>query len=544
MKNPAKIIGIIVFALIALAILLPFVVDVNAFRPKIESELSVALGRQVSVGNLHLSIFSGSISADDLAIADDPAFGTAPFIRAKSLKVGVEMVPLIFSKALHVTHLTLENPEVSLVRSASGKWNFSSLGTKDAKEKDAKEKEKVSTPSTPTSNPDLSVGKLFIANGRISISEPPSQPHVYDKVNIKVEGFSFNSAFPFDLSADLPGGGSVTLEGKAGPVDQTDAASTPFDASIKVKQLDLAASGFVEASTGIAGLADFEGKLNSNGKQLHSEGTANTSKLKLSPKGSPTAADVQVKYAIEHNLERQGGTLTKGDVRIGKALARLTGTYQMQGESTSVVSRLSAQGMPVDDLVAMLPALGVVLPSGSSLKGGTLSTTLAISGPTDKLVITGPIKLSNTKLAGFNLASKMSAISALTGTKSDPDTSIQNLSTDARVAPEGIRTSNLNLTVPALGMITGDGTVSSAGVLNYKMNANLTGGLAGGLTQLSGIGSKTGVPFMIQGTTADPKFVPDVKGMLGGQLKSAAPGGAAGDAVKGISGLFGKKKTK
>jgi AsmA protein len=544
MKNPAKIIGIIVFALIALAILLPFVVDVNAFRPKIESELSVALGRQVSLGNLHLSIFSGSISADDLAIADDPAFGTAPFIRAKSLKVGVEMVPLIFSKALHVTHLTLENPEVSLVRSASGKWNFSSLGTKDAKEKDAKEKEKVSTPSTPTSNPDLSVGKLSIANGRISISEPPSQPHVYDKVNIKVEGFSFNSAFPFDLSADLPGGGSVTLEGKAGPVDQTDAASTPFDASIKVKQLDLAASGFVEASTGIAGLADFEGKLNSNGKQLHSEGTANTSKLKLSPKGSPTAADVQVKYAIEHNLERQGGTLTKGDVRIGKALARLTGTYQMQGESTSVVSRLSAQGMPVDDLVAMLPALGVVLPSGSSLKGGTLSTTLAISGPTDKLVITGPIKLSDTKLAGFNLASKMSAISALTGTKSDPDTSIQNLSTDARVAPEGIRTSNLNLTVPALGMITGDGTVSSAGVLNYKMNANLTGGLAGGLTQLSGIGSKTGVPFMIQGTTADPKFVPDVKGMLGGQLKSAAPGGAAGDAVKGISGLFGKKKTK
>jgi AsmA protein len=544
MKNPAKIIGIIVFALIALAIVLPFVVDVNAFRPKIESELSVALGRQVAVGNLHLSIFSGSVSADDLAIADDPAFGTAPFIRAKSLKVGVEMVPLIFSKALHVTHLTLENPEVSLVRSASGKWNLSSLGTKDAKEKDAKEKEKVSTPSTPTSNPDLSVGTLSIANGRISISEPPSQPHVYDKVNIKVAGFSFNSAFPFDLSADLPGGGSVTLEGKAGPVDQTDAASTPFDASIKVKQLDLAASGFVEASTGIAGLADFEGKVNSNGKQLHSEGTANTSKLKLSPKGSPAATDVQVKYAIEHNLEKQGGTLTQGDVRIGKALAQVTGTYQMQGESTSVVSRLSAQGMPVDDLVAMLPALGVVLPSGSSLKGGTLSTTLAISGPTDKLVITGPIKLSDTKLAGFNLASKMSAISALTGTKSDPDTSIQNLSTDARVAPEGIRTSNLNLTVPALGMITGEGTVSPAGVLNYKMNANLTGGLAGGLTQLSGMGSKTGVPFMIQGTTADPKFVPDVKGMLGGQLKSAAPGGAAGDAVKGISGLFGKKKTK
>ena len=538
MKSPVKIIAIIVVALIVFAIVLPFVVDVNAFRPKIESELSVALGRQVSVGNLHLSIFSGSVSADDLAIADDPAFGTAPFIRAKSLKVGVEMLPLIFRKALHVTNLTLENPEVSLVRSSTGKWNFSSLGTTDAKEK-----EKASTPATPTSNPDLSVGKLSIANGRISIREPPSQAHVYDKVNIKVEGFSFLSAFPFDLSARLPGGGSVTLEGKAGPVDQTDAASTAFDASIKVKQLDLAASGFVEASTGIAGLADFEGKVSSTGKQLHSEGSANTSKLKLSPKGVPAGTDVQVKYAIEHNLEKQGGTLTQADVSMGKALAQLTGTYQVQGASTGVILRLSAQGMPVDELVAMLPALGVVLPSGSSLKGGTLSTTLAINGPADKLVIAGPIKLSNTKLAGFNLASKMSAISALTGTKSDPDTSIQNLSTDARVAPEGIRTSNLNLTVPALGVITGDGTVSPAGALNYKMNANLSGGLAGGLTQLAGMSSKTGIPFLIQGTTADPKFVPDVKGMLGGQLKSAAPGGA-GDAVKGISGVFGKKKTK
>jgi hypothetical protein len=32
--------------------------------------------------------------------------------------------------------------------------------------------------------------------------------------------------------------------------------------------------------------------------------------------------------------------------------------------------------------------------------------------------------------------------------------------------------------------------------------------------------------------------------MLGSQLKSAIPTGNAGDAVKGLSGLFGKKKPK
>ncbi len=539
MKSPLKIIGIIVVVLIVVVIAIPFFVDVNAFRPKIESELSTALGRQVSVGSLHLSIFSGSVSADDLAIADDPAFSKEPFIRAKALNVGVELMPLIFSKALHVTNIALEEPQVSLVRSASGKWNFSSLGTSEAKSKNP-----APTTNSSASNPDLSVGKLSIKNGRVSVSEPPAKTHVYDKVDIMVEHFSFIAEFPFSLSASLPGGGSLELDGKAGPIDPTDAASTPLDAKIKVKQLDLAASGFLESSTGVAGLADFEGSVTSNGKTLHSSGTATASKLKLSTKGSPAGRDVQVKYAVEHDLEKQGGSLTQGDVSIGKALAQLTGTYQLHGESASLDMKLNAQGMPVDDLVAMLPALGVVLPSGSSLKGGTLSTALEISGPADKLIIVGPVKLSDTKLEGFNMASKMSAVSALMGKKSEPDTSIQNLSTDARVAPEGVTTSNLNLTVPAIGVITGNGTVSPAGALSYKMNASLSGSLGGGLTQLAGMGNKGGIPFLIQGTTADPKFVPDIEGMLGSPLKSAIPSGPAGDAVKGLSGLFGKKKTK
>ena len=65
------------------------------------------------------------------------------------------------------------------------------------------------------------------------------------------------------------------------------------------------------------------------------------------------------------------------------------------------------QACPVDELEAMLPALGVVLPSGSKLQGGTLSADLAINGPLDKLVIAGPVRLSNTKLAGFDMGSKL-----------------------------------------------------------------------------------------------------------------------------------------
>src|SRR6202140_1454973 len=125
-----KIVGIVVVILLLIVIAVPFLINVNSFRPKRESALTEALGREVKVGNLSLSILSGSVSAEDLSIADDPAFSKDPFVRAKALKVGVEVMPLIFSKTLHVTDITLDKPEIVLLKTAAGKWNFSSLGSK------------------------------------------------------------------------------------------------------------------------------------------------------------------------------------------------------------------------------------------------------------------------------------------------------------------------------------------------------------------------------------------------------------------------------
>jgi AsmA protein len=543
-----KIIGIVVAILLVIAIALPFLINVNSFRPKLESELTEALGRQVKVGNLSLSILSGSVTAEDLSIADDPTFSKDPFIRAKSLKVGVEVMPLIFSKTLHVTDITLDKPEIALLRDASGKWNFSSLGSKSAKAAPA---------SGPSSTPDLSVSKIDVKDGRLSVNRANSsiKPHVYDNVDISVRDFSPKSQFPFTITANLPAGGNAKLEGKAGPINSDDVSASPIEAQINVKGLDLTASGFVEPSTGIAGVADFDGMLNSDGKVLRTSGTLKAAKLKLAVKGTPASEPVTVKYATDYDLKKEGGSLTQGDVLLGKALAKLTGTYQSQGESTILNMKLNADGMPVDDLQTMLPALGIILPSGSKLQGGTLSVNVGITGPVDKLVIVGPIRLAQTKLAGFNLSSKMSAISALSGSQSGSDTSIQNLSTDARVAPEGVRTQNISLTIPALGTVTGNGTISPAGALDYKMNASLSGGAVTGLTQLAGIGGKGGsIPFFIQGTTSDPKFMPDVQGMVGSQLKGGLGGalgglmggknssGSSPSPVDALGGLFGKKK--
>ena len=518
MKRALPIVGIVVAVIVVAVIALPFGLNINSFRPRLEAQLSSALGRKVTVGNLSLSLFAGKVSAQNLAIADDPSFSQEPFVRARSLKVGVELLPLIFSRSLHITNLTLNNPEIILTRSTAGTWNFSSLGSSSATSTPAP----TSTASDQSATANIAILRLDVNNGRITIVRGDTgKTHVYDNVAIVVRNFSFSSQFPFRLTAGLPNGGTLKLEGNAGPISSLDASLTPLQAQISVRNLDLAASGLGELSPGIAGMADFDGALSSDGQELRTSGTLRAEKLKLVQSGAPAGRPVELKYAIEHELHTQAGTLTEGDIAMGSAVAHLTGSYQMQGASALLDMKLRAQSMPVNDLEAMLPALGVVLPSGSRLQGGTLSADLAITGPASGPVIAGPIRLSNSQLAGFNLGSRLSAISKFTGGHTGTDTSIENLSADTRIAPDGIRTEQVNLTIPALGVLTGNGSISSGGALDYKMTATLNGAVATAVTKLVGLGDKgEAIPFFIRGTTSDPSFIPDVKGMLTGQLGS------------------------
>jgi AsmA protein len=387
------------------------------------------------------------------------------------------------------------------------------------------------------------VGKLSVKNGTLSMANISTheKPQVYTNVNITVQNFAFNSQFPFTMSAGLPGGGSMKLDGHAGPIAASDASLTPLQAKINVNALDVEKSGLVDPASGLGGIVDFNGNISSDGHQAQASGNATVAKLKASLKGSPAPKPVELKFNTTYDLQKQSGPLAT-DVSVGKAVAKLTGTYQIEPAATVLNTKLAADNMPVDDLETLLPALGVTLPAGSHLQGGTLTANLNITGPVDKLVITGPVQLANTKLAGFDLGSKLSAISALSGAKTGQDTIIQNFSTDAHVAPEGIQTQNVNLNIPALGVITGNGTISPQNALNYQMNAKLSGSVIGGLSQLAGLGNKSAtIPFFIQGTTSDPKFVPNVKGMLSNEFNPTAQGQSPGNLMNSITGLIKKK---
>jgi len=560
LKKILIVVGAIVALLILIALALPLFINANTFKPTLESDLSGALGRKVAIGNISLSIFSGGVTVDNVSVADDPAFSSAPFLTARQLTAGVSLFPLIFSKRLEVTSFTITDPQVTLLRARSGRWNYSSLGSASssgsmpAAPPPTAHESSSSQASSPASSPanNFSVGELKLSNGTITVGDVGSpKTHKYEDVNLDASNVSYTAQFPFKLAAKTPGDGTIKLDGKAGPVNQADASLTPFDATLTVHNFDLASTGFIDPSSGVGGIVSFDGTLASNGRQMTSNGAIKAEKVRFAPNASPATVPVNIDYATAYDLSRDSGSLEKGVIHIGKAVANLAGTYDMAGATTTVNMKMDGKAMPVTDLQGVLPAVGVQLPSGASLQTGTLDTALAITGPVDKLVITGPINLANAKLAGFNLNGKLGALAAFAGLGKggSADTQIQTLSASLRVDSQGTQAQNLNLVVPSLGSMTGNGNVSSAGQLNCRMLAKLSttsvAGMVGtALTSLTGGATSNGIPFKVTGTTAKPIFMPDLSGMTSTTKGNATSKQGAVSTASGILGGFLKKKQK
>ena len=553
MKSKLKWIGIATLAVIVILLVLPFVIPVNKFRPTIEQQASQALGRKVTVGNLSLSILGGSLGMDDLTISDDPKFNSGPFLTAKEVKVGVELMPLIFSKELNVTEISIVKPQVVMVKDPSGKWNFSSIGGNSTSAP------KSSSSSGSSSAQSLSVKKLSLVDGQITLGNTNSQKRsVYNSVDLTASDVSMSNNFPVTLSMDLPGGGDLKVDGKVGPVDQTNSAFTPQNVKLTVDKLDLAKGGFLDPSLGLAGMVDVTANLVSQGGHMTTKGQLTLTKAVLVAGGSPSGVPAVIDFDTNYDMASGSGVLNPSSLKIGNAKTNLNGTYKSEGDEFVLDMKVDGQGLPATDLETFLPALAINLPSGSRLTAGTLSANLHVTGPTNKLVTDGTIGLYNGKLSGFDLGQKMSSVSALAGLKTGKDLDIEKFTSNVHMAPTGLRADNLDLVVPSLGTVVGGGTLDAKNNMDFKLvatvNASLAGaagsaagGALGGLTGAAlggGSNCKSGgikVPLQVHGTTSNPQFVPDVGGAAASLLKSQLACGAGGAGnVEGLAkGLTG-----
>jgi AsmA protein len=575
MSSKLKWVGIAVVVLLLLLFIVPFLIPVNKFRPIIEEKASAALRRKVALGNLSLSLLGGSLVIDNLSIADDPKFNTGAFLTAKSVKVGVQLMPLIFSEQVNVTGIEIVNPQMVLLRNPSGKWNFSSLGGN-------------ATPSTTGANSSnktaesVSITELQLKDGQITVGSTNSQKRsVYKNVDLTAHDVAINHSFPVQLAMALPGGGTLKIDGKVGPVDEKDAAFTPQNVKLNISNMNLASSGFLDPTMGLGGLIDMDATLVSQGGVMATKGTLRLSKAVLVAGGQPAGVPLILDFDTKYDLAKGTGVINPSVAKIGNAKSNLSGTYKSEGDEFAVDLKLEGQGLPATDLEAFLPALGINPPQGSKLTAGTLSANLHLTGPTNKLLTDGNIGLFNGKLSGFDVGSKMAAVGSLAGIKTGNDLVIEKFTSHVQMSTSGLKADNMDLVVPSLGTVVGGGTLDAKNNLNFNLVATVkssmvtaAAGAAGGAVggALGGVmggaaNCKDGaikVPLQVHGTPANPQITPDVGGATASLLKSqlgcagggttglatglagAATGGnpAAADTINQLSGLLGGKKKK
>jgi len=523
-KIAAAVAGVIILVLV----LIPLFVNADTFRPTIENQLSSALGRRVSLGHLSLSLFSGSLVANDISIADDPAFSSSPFLSAKSFHIGVHVAPLIFSRSVEITRLIIDSPSINLLHREDGLWNFSSIGGAAATQNQQKE----------SSIPNLTVGELQIKNGTATVSSLPAvrKPFVYSSIDLTVHDFSFLKSFPFELTAKLPASGTFNLKGDGGPVSQKNAADTPFHASLEIKHFDPVASGVIDPSQGISMVVDIDSQATSDGATLSSSGKIQAAHLQLARTGSPAPHPVDIDYNVSENLDARTGQVSDLAIHTGSVAAHVKGTFQLTPQAAVINLQLAAPNLPIDQLEEMLPAFGVRLPTGSSLRGGTLTANITATGPATAATLNGPIEVDNTKLDGFDLGSKIQGMNPFGG--KGGGTEIQTLKATVNSSPQITRISDIYGNLPQIGSATGSGTVSPSGELDFNMVANLNssnavgavangavtavgsvGGLVGGLmhgkAKPAAAPTKRGIPITITGTASSPS----IRAHLGAMLK-------------------------
>jgi len=527
MKVTAILAGIALVTLVAL----PHLVDADRFRPELESSLSSSLGREVHIGHMELSLLSGGARVDQISIADDPSYSSNTFLQAKSLGVGVSFFSLIFSRSLHVTSLTLDEPQVAAIQSPTGDWNFATLGTPTGPDQSDPAKGGFSS-STASS---FVLDRLKISNATIEIASG-SEPMTLKNIDVDLKNVSFTDAMSFTLSAHTEAG-KLQIKGEAGPMNRANPGQTPFHATVTAKKADLAQIASLGSSSGLAGFLSLDGTVTSDGNTIHSEGKATADKLQLVRGGQPVPGTISLQYATDYSIAKMTGAIRKGAISTGKSSATLCGTYDAHGKKVVIHMKIAGTQLPLDRVEGILLALGIVLPGGSKIRGGTVNANLALDGPVDRIVTSGNAQIANAHLAGFDLASKLSSLPGMSGTKGGPDLSITKLATNLRISPDSTHISGFDGEFAGIGSITGEGDVTSDNHLQFKMVAHVSGNGAVrfGLNHVGLKNVPNDVPFQVVGTTSLPVIIPDLSGMAKNTGKAVAKNTAKSEFKKLVS---------
>jgi AsmA protein len=382
--------AVVLIVVLALAVL-PRFVDINSYHDRIQAELTSKLGRQVTLGQMSLTLFPPKFTVDDATIAEDPTFQSGrPFAKLKSIDIRVKLLPLL-SKRVEVNSVRLQNPQIEMVKNRQGVWNFSTIGQKNQ-------------PSESGGSQNMEVGELMITDGSVAITDlQKAQPRtVYDHIDVDLTDYAKGKPFGLDLAVHLPGPGNqvAKLSGKGGPINDADTLATPFNGRLELNEVSLHGvkqflnnpelEGNDATISGKADLTSQSGKLTTRGTLQLKDAVIRNNKI-----GYPIAVD----YDLAHDLAQDVLQLNKADVKLGNTPVSISGSLNMKSDPSLANLRIQANEVSIAEVARLAAAFGVAMNPGMDV-AGRLNLNMQVQGATNSPSLNGTATARDVSITG------------------------------------------------------------------------------------------------------------------------------------------------
>lgn len=524
-------IGVLLAVLVGVALLLPFIVDLNKYQDQYRPLIEEALNRKVTLEDIRLTIWPRlGARVAGFTVIEDPAFGTGPFASLSSVDVGVKLMPLLSGK-VEVEEITLHEPLITVIKNKSGVLNAATLGRKGAAAPETPSRAPVPSPDGPLKILALlAVDRVSLAGGKImyrDFSQAKPVEYVLQDMELLLQSVHLGSSPSLHLALTVqPMNLPVSLDGTFGPLKETaDLDAINF-------QLALGKTNFA-----IAG--------KTAGQHMALTVTAPSVNTANVPMALPLKKPVEVKdFKVAVEVKGQDMRLTDLSFQV------FEGKVAVQGGLTSGAAAPPFNGKVTLDGLQLAPALDAVADVPVSVTG-TAGAALSLKGQgfampdlTRALDGAGHVGVKDGKIDGVNLLQEAVSILKVVGISvgEAKATAFSTIETDIAIRQGVVMLQNLLMDSHDF-QATGGGTIGFDHALNMTVNLRLSEALSqqvAGSSPVARLAVKEGrltLPLLIGGTLEAPSYGLDMKGLTGKvqeQIKQKAEE-AIGGLLKGTT---------
>lgn len=203
MSRILKYTGITLGLLITLIIVIPFLVDLNDYKPQISKVAKEATGRDLTIeGDIRLSLFPWiGMELGAVQLSNAAGFGDTPFARIEGAEVKLKLLPLLKSE-VEMKTITLQGLRLNLTVAEDGSNNWSDLA-KGGSEAPAEETAADSSAATPALA-SLAIGGLDISDAQMVYDNRASGArYAIEQLNLSTGPVAFNAPLDIELNTKL-----------------------------------------------------------------------------------------------------------------------------------------------------------------------------------------------------------------------------------------------------------------------------------------------------------------------------------------------------